>query len=187
MPAPKPKQVAAASSTELIHRAKEIHASLFSNKPTHKRRAIETHYRSDATFNDPLVSVQGTAAIISQFMFLTVLPDITTRIDSILTSASGDLVTIDALITFTVIPYIAVLPIRCLTRFEFDEEGKVCSHDDLWSVRELYANMSLTGWMYELFRTVNGVVSSFVLEAGFNMTDTRRVSGAGRRRMGVAN
>ncbi|KAJ3215048.1 hypothetical protein HDU67_000937 [Dinochytrium kinnereticum] len=180
----------------LRERSKEIHAALFSTSPQHKRHTIETHYAPQATFNDPLVSVQGLAPILSQFMFLTVFPKITSRLN-LIQSHHDDisdtyLITLDSHITFTVIPYLLSIPVRCFTRLKYacsdDDEPvglrhgawMVIAHEDVWSLKDLIADFLYTGWIYETVRKWNGAVSSAVLEWAFNRWDPvgpRRVSG----------
>ncbi|KAI8852988.1 hypothetical protein BC829DRAFT_383474 [Chytridium lagenaria] len=197
-----PSSVTSSSSNNQRHievilqdKAKEIHAALFSTSPDHKRRTIELHYSPLCTFDDPLVSVQGHRAILSQFMFLTLFPTLRSRIDLIHVHhdliSNTFLVVIESRLSFSILPWnLLSVPIRCFTRLKFGcvddheeeplvkkrrgsitggkEEAKwlVLSHEDVWSIRDTIAEFLFTGWIYETWRKWNGSVSSAVLEWG---------------------
>ncbi|KAL2918447.1 hypothetical protein HK105_201848 [Polyrhizophydium stewartii] len=154
--------------------AKEIHASLYCSNPDYQRAAIDAHYRHDAAFEDPLVSVTGTPSIIAQFLFLTWFPAMQVEVSSVyetFTSLPGrtdlvDVIVVDSWVTFTLVPGLVKLPIRFISKFEFDEHQRVYRHEDIWSVRDVLANLPIgLGWVYGVFRKINGAVSSVAINA----------------------
>lgn len=76
------------SQVSVVHRAKHIHASIWSTKAEHKKAAIEAYYSPFVAFDDPLVSARGLKEVTAQYLFLTLIPDISTRIHSCTSSST---------------------------------------------------------------------------------------------------
>jgi hypothetical protein len=149
--------------------ARQVHASLFSTNLELQQQAITEHYAVDATFDDPLVSVKGIDDIQAQFRFLTYFSYVHSEISSVLLSTTTseqlteirDLVIIDATVRFGVL-FIS-LPVRSITRFEFNQSGKIIKHEDVWSLKHVLGSFPIAGWIYESIRALNGTASSIVL------------------------
>ncbi|KAJ3130640.1 hypothetical protein HK100_007798 [Physocladia obscura] len=179
-------------SRSCVDKAKEIHASIYSTNQSHKAAILGAYYAPRATFNDPLVSVAGIHAITQQYMFLTLLPkvrittrtvtwahlgDATTAAHSVAaaaatTSASRlEVVVVDAVVVFTLLPLLpaglADVAMRIVTTLRFDATGRVISHEDLWSFRELLGGLgggNFFGKLLDTVRFANGYVSTFAIE-----------------------
>ncbi|KAJ3417125.1 hypothetical protein HDV05_006984 [Chytridiales sp. JEL 0842] len=177
----------------VLDRAKEIHASVYSNNTEHKSRIVGAYYTPMTTFDDPLVSVQGLKEITSQFMFLTLFPKIETNINSITATPSygdsGQLVTIDANMIFTVMPFFRI-PVRSVTHLWFDRQGGVIKHEDLWSFREVLSSVTGFGWMYDKWRRLNGYVTSMLSSKVFEGLDwwkTKRIAAKPKRQRSLSH
>ncbi|KAJ3228514.1 hypothetical protein HDU81_006142 [Chytriomyces hyalinus] len=168
-----------------VDKAKEIHASIYSTSMNYKETVLAAYFNPAATFADPLVSVTGLHAVAQQYKFMTLFAAVSARINSVtwahnqstatstqysFSHPSDEVVVIDALIVFTLLPWLPPalvnIPIRTVSTFTFDSAGRVASHEDVWSIRDLIASMlgGLVGIVYDAFRTWNGTVSSWVIE-----------------------
>ncbi|KAJ3059670.1 hypothetical protein HDU98_004361 [Podochytrium sp. JEL0797] len=171
-------------SRSCVDKAKEIHASIFSTNKEHKEAIIQNYYAVRCTFVDPLVSVTGTESVKQQYLFMTLFPKVTFRIlnttwthlnnttttsHSIDITSTNELVIIDSLVTFTLLPYLPSrlvdIPLRIATHLKFNADGKVASHEDVWSVREFVGafGFGCVGLVGEWVRRVNGCVSTPVI------------------------
>jgi hypothetical protein len=149
--------------------ASKVHAYLYSTNLELKQQTISEYYSPDATFDDPLVSVQGIQNIQAQFRFLSWFSFVHSEILSVLISTSTnenlnemrDLVIIDATLTFGF--FVIPLPIRCISRLEF-RNGKIVKHEDIWSLAHLLQSIPMGGgWIYDKTRSLNGYLSSIIL------------------------
>ncbi|KAJ3253769.1 hypothetical protein HDU77_004369 [Chytriomyces hyalinus] len=168
-----------------VDKAKEIHASIYSTSGHYKETVLAAYFNPAATFSDPLVSVKGLHAVTQQYKFMTLFAAVSGHINSVtwahnqstatstqhsFSHASDEAVVIDALIVFTLLPCLPPalvnVPIRTVSTFIFDSAGRVVSHEDVWSIRDLIASMlgGLVGIVYDAFRTWNGTVSSWMIE-----------------------
>jgi hypothetical protein len=149
--------------------ARQVHASLFSTNLELQTQAITLHYAENATFDDPIVSVSGLEDIQAQFRFLTYFSQISTEISSVLlstTTSAGltemrDLVIIDALVTFRFLLF--SLPLRQITRFEFNDQSLIVKHEDIWSLKHTISNVPVLGWIYEKSRLATGLITSKII------------------------
>jgi hypothetical protein len=113
----------------------------------------------------------GIEDIKAQFRALVNIPMVKTEISSVLLSTktdeglveTRDLVIIDAVITFGF--YLFSIPIRCITRLEFNIEGLIVVHEDIWSLQHIIENFPIIGRLYDVCRSVTGCVSSGVIRA----------------------
>ena len=65
-----------------------------------------------------------------------------------------DLVVIDSILVFGLV--VVDVPIRCITRLEFNIEGLIVVHEDIWSVSDIIASMPILGSIYGLSRRFTG-------------------------------
>ena len=71
---------------------------------------------------------------------------------------------IDAVATYHVLGGLIKLPLRTLSRLEFDERGsKVIVHEDVWSLADLFSRLSVIGFVYSLFRSGLGALIGLLL------------------------
>ncbi|KAH6581690.1 hypothetical protein BASA60_002277 [Batrachochytrium salamandrivorans] len=154
--------------------AKEIHASLYCGNSEYQRAALNAHYSRDACFDNPLVSVIGVPAILAQFRIFTWLPHLHVAVSSVYETISSrpgrstttDAVVIDAWVTITIVPGFIKFPVRIISMVEFNEHDRICSHEDVWSARDMLATLPAgLGWVYDAVRTLNGALSSVWIEA----------------------
>lgn len=114
------------------------------------------------------VSAEGRQAIASIFKALArVVSRITlTEIRVSESSSSGPrpYVVIDAVATYHFLGGLLKLPIRTLSRLEFDERGsKVLAHEDVWSLADLFSRLWVIGFLYNLFRSGLGALIGLLL------------------------
>ena len=74
-----------------------------------------------------------------------------------------DLVIIDSTLTIGLL--LGSLKIRSITRFEFDTDGKIMHHEDIWSLRHFGLYLPLLGTIYEYTRAILGSLSSRLLRS----------------------
>ena len=115
--------------------------------------------------------MQGIDDIQAQFRILTMFKSLEHDIASVLLTTiptperTGlrDLVIIDSTLTFGL--YVGSFKIRSITRFEFDTDGKICNHEDIWSLRHFALYLPIFGKIYEFGRYFIGYTSSRILQA----------------------
>ncbi|KAJ1344018.1 hypothetical protein BSLG_001158 [Batrachochytrium salamandrivorans] len=80
-------------------------------------------------------------------------------------STTTDAVVIDAW-AITIVPGFIKFPVRIISMVEFNEHDRICSHEDVWSARDMLATLPAgLGWVYDAVRTLNGALSSVWIEA----------------------
>ncbi|KAJ1338799.1 hypothetical protein BSLG_006436 [Batrachochytrium salamandrivorans] len=145
-----------------------------SGNSEYQRAALNAHYSRDACFDNPLVSVIGVPAILAQFRIFTWLPHLHVAVSSVYETISSrpgrstttDAVVIDAWVTITIVPGFIKFPVRIISMVEFNEHDRICSHEDVWSARDMLATLPAgLGWVYDAVRTLNGALSSVWIEA----------------------
>jgi hypothetical protein len=132
--------------------ALEVYAALYS-KYGDKVGVVKKFYDSSAVFQDPLVIAEGHENIYLQFELLSSLvTDVTAQFLAVTVSprrymAAKQLVVIDAILSYH-FPLSQKLSLRSTTVFVFDDERKIISHEDVWSVSDIIKNIPIIGWIY---------------------------------------
>ncbi|CAG8560517.1 4046_t:CDS:2 [Paraglomus occultum] len=132
--------------------ALEVYAALYS-KYGDKVGVVKKYYDSSAVFQDPLAIAEGHENIYLQFELLSSLvTDVTAQFLAVTVSprrymAAKQLVVIDAILSYH-FPLSQKLSLRSTTVFIFDDERKIISHEDVWSVSDLIKNIPIIGWIY---------------------------------------
>ncbi|OAJ42609.1 hypothetical protein BDEG_26050 [Batrachochytrium dendrobatidis JEL423] len=115
----------------------------------------------------------GIPSILAKFRALTWFPCINVTVNSIYESVSvrpeqhsqAYVVVIDAWLIVTLVPNLIKFPLRNISRLEFDDHNLIRRHEDIWSLSDMFASLPIgLGWMYDIARSVNGIVGSVVID-----------------------
>ncbi|KAL1919348.1 uncharacterized protein VTP21DRAFT_2041 [Calcarisporiella thermophila] len=151
--------------TELTALAKRVFNSLYSLDRDMHNEVLKSCYDTKAVFENPFVYIEGIEDIRRHFdsfnrFFSTFEASILSISESKLFNNS--VVLVDQVIKSRV--YFVPLEVRCVTRLEVNERGKIVRHEDIWSLKDLMASFPVVGWMYgNVMRRVLSAISVRVL------------------------
>lgn len=147
--------------------AQELAESVLSlyDVSTDTDETLRKYYLPDATFTDPIVSVQGLENIQAQFRSL---PKFVKSSKATLvrgSMAGSSVLTIDSSVIYRLKPFPSIMKIvlRVFTVIEL-KNGKIQSHTDHFDFYSVLANVPLVSFVYAHFRPTFGAVSSAVIK-----------------------
>nr|CCA19998.1 conserved hypothetical protein [Albugo laibachii Nc14]CCA23289.1 conserved hypothetical protein [Albugo laibachii Nc14] len=126
---------------------------------------IPSLYLPDATFTDPLVSVQGIDNIQAQFRALPCFIS-SSKANLVRGSmAGGAVLTIDSMMVYRLKPFPSIMRIalRVFTVIELSN-GKVSRHTDHWDFYSVFSNLPFVAFAYSQFRPLFGASSSAIIK-----------------------
>jgi hypothetical protein len=141
--------------------ALQTHTCLYSRDNTHQRNAIRSNYSTKAEYNDPLVSARGWREIEAQFRALKYFSSVSIGNVKIYECNydQQDTVVIESVVTFVFL-WLFTLPLKIISKYEFDASGRVSRHTDIWSVMDILSSIFFFGWFYNRFRRILGTFLS---------------------------
>ncbi|CAG8651064.1 12080_t:CDS:2 [Racocetra persica] len=167
--------------------ARMVYTGLYSRKTATQRHVVETYFDANAVFENPILTAESHNEIINLFLLVsTFFFAITTEIHSItdsIVAGNHHIVCIDSIIKYRLplrfppIPCLLKLflrgnnnlfyicnneiSLRCISKFEFNEQHKIVRHEDIWSIKDLVESLPIVGWLYaDVGRKTTGLVTN---------------------------
>eukprot|EP00742_Colponemidia_sp_Colp-10_P006368 GILJ01006825.1.p1 GENE.GILJ01006825.1~~GILJ01006825.1.p1 ORF type:complete len:184 (+),score=13.43 GILJ01006825.1:41-553(+) len=127
------------------------------------RLVVNDLFSEDATFEDPLMTVQGQSNIHAQFASLRkIFRNIAVDVHHVEYYHGGFSTHANVTYTFAVIPF--RVDIRCMI-ICLVRDGKIYLHTEHWDVRSLISSIPLVGRLYNaVFRPSMGYLSSMAIK-----------------------
>ncbi|KAI8994639.1 hypothetical protein BDB01DRAFT_831603 [Pilobolus umbonatus] len=140
---------------------------LFSFDSNRQRRIIDRYYYNEASFNSPLISVQGSFHIRQVLLVWKLLNRYPPRIDKICLDGTTCVVFMTQILCPRLFPFVSCIHIPVIVTLEFKETDqhsgsfKVIDHRESWTIEGIIESIPLLSYWYNhILRSMMGRILS---------------------------